>query len=139
MGYFEYTDEMYKESRFAVEDEPKLVKTIESVVALAEQAKREGLLGVEYKIENIEGDFYKSTLQMVVDGLDVNLQFDYGKNIIREVRNDAAELRNMMLWNKGMAMLSRGEHPLTINKILNSMIGKYSFEKEVFSNYNKSW
>ena len=139
MGYFEYTDEMYKASLYTVEDEPKLMATIKSIVEIAFLARKEGLLGVECDIEKMDKDFYRTISQMVVDGTDVNLQFDYGLNLIREMRKDPAELRNMMIWNKGMALLSEGYHPYIINRVLESMIGKYSFEDAGWLSYDKSW
>lgn len=45
-------------------------ETIDQVVALAEVARRQGLLALEQEAEKIDDDFLKSALQGVADGMD---------------------------------------------------------------------
>ncbi len=46
------------------------VAMIKQIVALAESARKEGLLALEGKIPNIEDEFLRRSLQMVIDGTD---------------------------------------------------------------------
>lgn len=49
---------------------PSEVNMIKQIVSLAESARKEGLLALEGKLPNIEDDFLKRALQMVIDGTD---------------------------------------------------------------------
>ncbi len=49
-----------------------LVDSIESIVKLAEKARREGILGLENDLKAIQNPFYKKAVQMVIDGTDVD-------------------------------------------------------------------
>jgi chemotaxis protein MotA len=55
---------------------PDLKGRVELLVSLAEQARREGLLALDAKVAEIEDDFTKKGLQLVVDGTDPELVRD---------------------------------------------------------------
>ena len=48
----------------------ELEKTISTLVNFSERARREGLLALEDDIEEVEDEFLKNGIQMVVDGTD---------------------------------------------------------------------
>jgi chemotaxis protein MotA len=52
---------------------PDLKGRVELLVSLAEQARREGLLALDAKVGEIEDEFTKKGLQLVVDGTDPEL------------------------------------------------------------------
>jgi chemotaxis protein MotA len=52
---------------------PAIQERVELLVSLAEQARREGLLALDAKVGEIEDDFTKKGLQLVVDGTDPEL------------------------------------------------------------------
>jgi chemotaxis protein MotA len=52
---------------------PSFQERVELLVSLAEQARREGLLALDAKVSEIEDDFTKKGLQLVVDGTDPEL------------------------------------------------------------------
>ena len=57
--------------------EPPDVKgRVDLLVSLAEQARREGLLALDAKVKEIEDDFTKKGLQLVVDGTDPEIVRD---------------------------------------------------------------
>ena len=126
MGYFEYADEMFEKSRY--DNDTKLIKTIEELRLLSVQVRKEGLLSVEDDVKNIKDDFRKIIFMMMLDGIATNIHFDFGRNIIQSAGWEGVELRDMMLYNKGIAMISNGENPWIVETILNSMIGKYEFD-----------
>src|SRR5690242_14039961 len=49
---------------------PNVPERITLLVALAEQARREGLLALDAKVAEVEDEFTKKGLQLVVDGTD---------------------------------------------------------------------
>ncbi len=49
------------------------VKTIENIIALAEEARREGLLYLENRLDEIDDAFFRRGLQLVIDGTDPEL------------------------------------------------------------------
>jgi chemotaxis protein MotA len=49
-------------------DKANPLGTIKQVVAIAETARREGVLAIEQKLDTIDNDFMKKGFQMVVDG-----------------------------------------------------------------------
>jgi chemotaxis protein MotA len=55
---------------------PDLTGRVELLVSLAEQARREGLLALDTKVDQIEDEFTKKGLQLVVDGVDPELVRD---------------------------------------------------------------
>ncbi|GIR96622.1 hypothetical protein CM15mP99_2570 [bacterium] len=46
-------------------------ETINQIVELSQEARVNGLLSLEPKIKNIESEFLRTGLEMVVDGVDV--------------------------------------------------------------------
>jgi chemotaxis protein MotA len=55
---------------------PDLTGRVELLVSLAEQARREGLLALDAQVEEIDDEFTKKGLQLVVDGVDPELVRD---------------------------------------------------------------
>jgi chemotaxis protein MotA len=52
---------------------PDPVTTIDRVVALAEKARREGVLGLESNLRKIRDPFFKKALQLVIDGTEATV------------------------------------------------------------------
>jgi chemotaxis protein MotA len=52
---------------------PEVPERIELIVSLAEQARREGLLALDAQLSNIDDEFTRKGLQLVVDGTDPEL------------------------------------------------------------------
>ena len=73
---------------FAGAERP-LASKVAELVALAEKARRDGLLALESDLEEIEDDFTRKGLQLVVDGTDPDLVRD-----ILEVEIDAMAARH---------------------------------------------
>ena len=69
--------------------ERRLAEKVTELVALAEKARRDGLLALEADLEEIEDDFTRKGLQLVVDGTDPDLVRD-----ILEVEIDAMAARH---------------------------------------------
>jgi len=62
---------------------------IERFVSLADQARREGLLSLEEQIGNIDNDFVKKGIMLVVDGVDPSVVRD-----VLEIDNDIMSRRH---------------------------------------------
>jgi flagellar motor component MotA len=129
----EYTDRNFSRSIYYGDEGLKLKKTIEKLIDLSKMARHEGLLSIEDDVDKIEGDFYKLIFQMLLEGIDADVQFDFGRNIIHTTKTSGVELRNMMLWNKGIALINRGDNPWLVEKILYSMISEFTYDKKDFS------
>ncbi len=57
-------------------NEAEIVDIITMMVSFAEKARREGLLALEYDVEQIQDRFIKSGMQLVIDGTDPELVRD---------------------------------------------------------------
>jgi len=64
LGLMKYINHIFKVPNYELE------KTISILVNFSERARREGLLALEDDIEEVEDDFLKNGVQMVVDGTD---------------------------------------------------------------------
>ncbi len=64
LGLMKYFNHVFKVPNYELE------KTISTLVNFSERARREGLLALEDDIEEVEDDFLKNGIQMVVDGTD---------------------------------------------------------------------
>ncbi len=53
--------------------EPNLVAMVQMLVSFAEKARREGLLSLEGDVAELDNDFLKKAIQLVVDGTDPEL------------------------------------------------------------------
>ena len=56
-----------------VAHEPDLVGMVQMIVSFAEKARREGLLSLEADVAEVESDFMRKAIQLVVDGTDPEL------------------------------------------------------------------
>jgi chemotaxis protein MotA len=52
---------------------PDIVGRVNLLVSLAEQARREGLLALDQRVADVDDDFTRKGLQLVVDGIDPDL------------------------------------------------------------------
>ncbi len=64
LGITKYMNHVFKVPNYELE------KTISTLVNFSERARREGLLALEDDIEEVEDEFLKNGIQMVVDGTD---------------------------------------------------------------------
>ncbi len=64
LGLTKYVSHVFKVPNYELE------KTISTLVNFSERARREGLLALEDDIEEVEDEFLKNGIQMVVDGTD---------------------------------------------------------------------
>lgn len=64
LGLTRYVNHVFKVPNYELE------KTISTLVNFSERARREGLLALEDDIEEVEDEFLKNGIQMVVDGTD---------------------------------------------------------------------
>jgi chemotaxis protein MotA len=72
---------------------------IPTLVSLSEKARREGLLALEDNLEEIEDDFLKRSLQLVIDGTDPELVKEIMRIRISKIEdrhNDGIGLFNML-------------------------------------------
>jgi chemotaxis protein MotA len=69
--------------------QPDLRERVELLVSIAEQARKEGLLALDAQLADIEDDFSRKGLQLVVDGTDPDLVRE-----ILEAEIDAMEARH---------------------------------------------
>ncbi|NLL36936.1 MAG: motility protein A [Fretibacterium sp.] len=56
-----------------VSREPNLLGMVQTIVSFAEKARREGLLALESDVMELEDEFLKKSIQLVVDGTDPEL------------------------------------------------------------------
>ncbi len=128
----DYTDEMFKNSEYEDIHKPKLIETIEKIIVLVKKARSEGFLTLEDIFKEETDEFRKIVGSLVIDGVNHDVQFIFGMNMIRTTKVRGFELRDMMLWNTGMVMIAQGHPAGLINQILYSMIGIYKYESKFF-------
>lgn len=56
-----------------VSNDPNLLATVQTIVSFAEKARREGLLALESDVSDLDDEFLKKSIQLVVDGTDPEL------------------------------------------------------------------
>ena len=56
-----------------VSKEPNLLGMVQTIVSFAEKARREGLLALEADVSELDNEFMKKSIQLVVDGTDPEL------------------------------------------------------------------
>ena len=56
-----------------ISHEPNLVGMVQTIVSFAEKARREGLLALEGDVGDLDNEFLKKSIQLVVDGTDPEL------------------------------------------------------------------
>jgi len=128
----DYTDEMFKNSEYEDIHKSKLIETIEKIIVLVKKARSEGFLTLEDIFKEETDEFRKIVGSLVIDGVNHDVQFIFGMNMIRTTKVRGFELRDMMLWNTGMVMIAQGHPAGLINQILYSMIGIYKYESKFF-------
>jgi chemotaxis protein MotA len=71
MESFKRIPQLYK--RVLNAEPPDVAGRVELLVSLAEQARREGLLALDSKVAEVDDEFTRKGLQLVVDGIDPDL------------------------------------------------------------------
>lgn len=79
-----------------VEKQIPPVEIIDSFVELSKQARKEGLLSLENSIENLDDNFLKSGIQMIIDGMEPDTIRDILELDINEMEKRHASYINLM-------------------------------------------
>ncbi len=123
-----YDYEIVKKCEFNQMQMPELVVLIETLSSYSEKARREGLLSLEYNMQDIENNYLKLGLGLIIDGVDpksvnhiltTNLYFS---NI------DGFELLKRYIIRDGVLSIQAGDNPNLVSTKLAMYLGDDGFE-----------
>ena len=106
----------------ATDTKNKLLQSAEQIIMLAETARQRGLLALEEIVENIESDYAKQLITLMIDGTDPVIIAEIATN---KYWTDAPEDVQAMIYYiylRGILGIQSGEHPKLLEKILLSLI-----------------
>lgn len=106
----------------ATDTKNKLLESAEQIIMLAETARQRGLLALEEIVENIESDYAKQLITLMIDGTDPVIIAEIATN---KYWTDAPEDVQAMIYYiylRGILGIQSGEHPKLLEKILLSLI-----------------
>ncbi len=115
---------LWEKASCSKEDRKKIIPVIEILIKLADKASEEGLLALEENFNEIDSQFLKKGLQLVVDGTDPELV----KNILMTLINaggfSGVELLTRMMATDGILCIQNGLRPGFISDILCAYLGE---------------
>ncbi|GHU66165.1 hypothetical protein FACS189447_06450 [Spirochaetia bacterium] len=105
------------------------------VIAFSKKGRMEGLLALEEEIDDIEDEFFKAGLRLVVDGTDAEIIRSILTNYIKQEHNHYRKiLRRLEM--EGILSIQAGDIPGKIFVTLDSMVQLSGHEyKDIFNKY----
>lgn len=113
-------------TKFTVEQMDKVINSVKNVLKFHTIARKEGLLALEVECESLnketEEKYFAELLSLVVDGTDSILVTEYALNRYFAANLTGYEGIIYLIYSKGILMIQTGEHPMVVEKILDSML-----------------
>ncbi|MCL2603488.1 MAG: hypothetical protein FWD90_03320 [Defluviitaleaceae bacterium] len=129
-----YTLENRRFFKCTLKERASCMDVVETVVDLANTARKEGVLALEDRAVNMDDPFIQKGLMLIVDGTDPELVYDILRvEIVTSQREGAALLRWVMAL-EGLLSIQAGENPRIIEEKLKGFIGfdaLESFDEEL--------
>ena len=101
-----------------------LSELVDSIVALNDQAREDGLLSLEDKIPELSSDFLKIAIQLLVDGCET----EEIEQVLRTVRHadgrTGSEQVERMMIEAGVLAIHRGTNSRMLKTILAAYLGE---------------
>lgn len=122
----------------SITDMEECNKTVKILVNLSEKARKKGLLSLEDDIENLESQFFRRGLKLVVDGTDPEvIKHILGIQIFARGYRGKELLENCIIY-EGVLAIQQGYNPRIVEEILHSFFTEefqYERKKKVLKDY----
>lgn len=113
------------------EDERReIVPVIDTIVQLAEQARRDGLLSLEEAIDDIDHYFLRRGLTLVVDGIEPEIIREALSRLLFSERRKEKEVLKRMIMLEGVMAIQAGMNPTVMRFSLSAFLGEGLAEEQ---------
>lgn len=113
-------------TKFTAEQMDKVINSVKNVLKYHTVARKEGLLALEEECESLDKEteekYFAELIMLVVDGTDSILVTEYALNRYFAANLTGYEGIIYLIYSKGILMIQTGEHPMVVEKILDSML-----------------
>ncbi len=119
-----------------MQSENQIIRAAKDIMALADLARREGLLALEDKVQNISSDFLQHLIILVVDGNCPEIIAEIATNIYWTKAPNGADAMTDYMFMRGILGIQDGINPRTLEDILLSLMPieqqqKYQIQMEI--------
>ncbi|MCL2628273.1 MAG: hypothetical protein FWD44_06230 [Oscillospiraceae bacterium] len=111
-------------AKFTKEDKDNCVPTVHKIINMANIARTQGLLALELELEQTENVFFKTALELVIDGNALETVEQILCNLILSENHTGAELLKRLLFAEGILAMQRGENPNITMLRLSALLGE---------------
>ncbi|HEX2947114.1 MAG TPA: helix-turn-helix domain-containing protein [Clostridia bacterium] len=120
---------VYKDLICSREEKSEVLGTMDKILELSERASKFGLFSLEADINDVQPDFFKKSIQMLVDGVEP----EYIRKILLNYAfcsgYKGKELLTRVIILEGITAIQQGVNPVIIREMLSSYFGEdYSEE-----------
>jgi hypothetical protein len=113
-----------KDAHFTDEEREKCLPTISRLIALANSARKEGVLALDAVAKGEKNLFLKAGLELIVDGRDPEMVKSVLQHLLLAESHSGADLLDRLLIAEGILSVQMGENPLSITYKLGAMLGE---------------
>jgi hypothetical protein len=115
---------------FTDEEKRECLPTVETILYLAEKARREGVLALEQEANKPGTPFFlQKAILLIVDATDPRLVAEMLRNFILSSHYQGAELLKRVLMMNGALSIQAGENPRIIAEKLLSLMGEQFYDE----------
>jgi AraC-type DNA-binding domain-containing proteins len=119
-----YNMNIYTELVCSYDEKSEVLCTLDKVLELAEKARHSGLLSLESSIDEVQPEFFKKSIQLLIDGIEP----ESIKNILLNYAlcggYKGKELLMRIIILEGIIDIQQGAHPMVIREKLSSFFGE---------------
>lgn len=119
-----YDVNIYERLTCSHSDKKESLSTLDKILELSEKAKRSGLLSLEPEIDVVQPEFFKKSIQMLIDGIEPESLREILMNYTLCGGYKGKELLIRILIIEGILAIQQGVHPLILREKLSSFFGE---------------
>lgn len=119
-----YDMNIYERLACSNDDKKEALSTIDKVLQLSEKVKISGILALEQEIDIVESEFFKKSIQLLIDGVEPEALKEILLNYTLCGDHRGKELLIRVLIIEGILAIQQGVHPLIIREKLSSFFGE---------------
>ena len=119
-----YDPSVYKDLICNKEEKSEVLRTLDKILELSDRANQFGLLSLESEINEVQPEFFKKSIQMLIDGMELGSFRKILLNYAFCSGYKGKDLLIRIIILEGITAIQQGTHPVVIREMLSSYFGE---------------
>ncbi len=119
-----YDMKIYEDLKCSHDEKSEVLGTLDKILELSEMARQSGLLSLESAIDEVQPEFFKKSVQMLIDGIEPESIKTILLNYALCGGYKGKKLLVRIVIMEGIIAIQQGVHPVIVRELLSSYFGE---------------